>query len=453
MIRDDRKKLTASELYLNECMSILYTKIKAIGFNFFDKDGNVRKNNGLSVENYMHGTLTCIYNPNAIKIQYDGTNFAPIFSIDEKDGFLYKVELLGLEYVCNDRKLNEVVHEKKVVRTVGESADYYRYLSCGTFFILLEHYTKDENGITVVTNTKATDYNDNELIEYVQEQMQKAEELEAKKTDDTSLTEDETSETNEDLDEFVEEHETLDIELSERDLEEIDAYASDEEYEDIFEIDYALAEILKDKLTEEPYESDYPDKIEDFDYQEYIKRIKSVNSDEQKDDASSEQNENLTQDISKNDSKDNDMQSDLESDTDEDYDKNEQQEVEYEECDDNQGPDGTESDAFGDLYSATDTIASEEGFIDDSVYQVVRNDKLIDDIRKGDIVDISVTSIMDIDQEIMTLKDFYCDIIHEIKKMRAIIIKRKEHMLRQKSAQTGSDVGDSEKKEDKDINE
>ena len=45
MNRDDRKKLTANELYMNECMTILYTKIKSAGFNFFDKNGRLLSKN------------------------------------------------------------------------------------------------------------------------------------------------------------------------------------------------------------------------------------------------------------------------------------------------------------------------------------------------------------------------------------------------------------------------
>ena len=50
---------------------------------------------------------------------------------------------------------------------------------------------------------------------------------------------------------------------------------------------------------------------------------------------------------------------------------------------------------------------------------------------------------MDVDQQIMTLKDYYSDIYTELRKIREIIIRRKERVSQAKNGQSGADVGDS----------
>ena len=147
MEQDERKKITANELYLNECMSILYTKIRATGIGVFDSNGNPSDNLAINVEGCNHGTVTYIISPKTIKVNFDGTNFAPVFKMDEKNGgFMYKLDPLGMEYICKDRALADDVCEKRLMVTIGEKAEYYRYLVSGTFFILLEYCSKDENG-------------------------------------------------------------------------------------------------------------------------------------------------------------------------------------------------------------------------------------------------------------------------------------------------------------------
>jgi hypothetical protein len=152
---DERKKLTANELYLQECMSILYTKKRAVTVDFFEKDGRTKNNNVFNIESYTNGTITCTYNNDAVKMSYDGTNYSPLLANDGKGGFLYKLKPLGIEYICCEKKLDNSIFERKIVRTVGNSVEYYRYLCRDTFFILLEHDSKDENGITVVRQKDA----------------------------------------------------------------------------------------------------------------------------------------------------------------------------------------------------------------------------------------------------------------------------------------------------------
>lgn len=439
MDRSDRKKLTANELYLNECMSILYTKISASGINFFDKDGNVCPTNTLNVESYNHGTITCAMNRNSLRVNYDGTNFSPIFGVSDNGGFAYKLKPLGIEYTCFNRRLDEVVHEKKILRKVGDSVDFYKYLCCGTFFILLEYSSKDENGITMIVNTLAKSYSDSQLISYIQEQMQLAEEIAQidEIDDDIPLTDDEVDAIEEaasSMEDLVEPHKVLRGDFSQKELDEIEAYISDDDgYSDLSVIDYSLADILKDKITDEPYVSDYPDKIEDFDYQEYISGIKS---------GVGEEVVYSTDDSAKHESKTDDSDIDDNS----EYEGYDDEDSEYDEYDE-------EPDIDDDLYSAMDTISKEEGFIDDSYFKVIRNGEVIEDGIKCDIVDDAVEGIMDVNQEIMTLQDYYCDLISELKKMRAIIIMRRDVMMKRKAGQTGAEVSDFGKKSDKDIDD
>lgn len=416
---EDSKKLTANEVYLNECMSILYTKIRALGFDGFEKKGNVIPNNVISIENYEHGTITCECNPKGFSVNLDGTNFSALFLSDEKGGFSYKVKPIGLEYTCYDRKLDDTIHEKKLIRAVGSSADYCKYLSCGTFFILLEHYIKDENGITIVKNTNAQNYTEQQLIDYIQEQMQITKELEL--YDDDEQMEEDIDEDSEIWDKPQEECDGILVE--QKDSEEIEVYSSDDDYADICQIDYVSSNKIEDEQDNIRYKSNYPDRIEDFDYQTYIAEAKGKSGADSKQEESAEDNQ---------------------------Y---EQDEVVVDEDDFNNSnyDEDIEENSSGDLYSWTDTEINSEGFIDDSVFKVIQNGVLIESNKKPDIVDKAVIDIMDADQELMTLKDYYEDIHSEIEKIKTIIQKRKERIKQKKLDQSNLNVRDTGRKEDKDI--
>ena len=427
MTSKERKKITANELYLNECMSILYTKIKATGLDMFKEDGTVSSKYIVNVENYAHGTVTYLVSPNSIKVNYDGTNFSPRFQMDEENGrFMYRLKPIGMEYLSCDRHLDETILEKKVMVTIGNRAEYYRYLASGTFFILLEHCSKGEEGKTMIINEIASEYSDKELIQYFQEAQSLALEREGDIFGDGDELSDDELEVAEEMfspSDMKDIQDVISRQLSKKDEDEIEAYSCDDEYTDICDIDYSLPDVLKDNETEEPYHSDYPTNVEDFDYQEYIRTIKS---------GTGEEDERLvysTGPVAENQDKNQDEDyADAESDQDFDDDD------EYDEVDE---------EPTGDLYSKTDTITDGEGFIEDSVYTITRNDEQIDGQLKCDILDDAIEGIMDVDQQIMTLKDYYSDIYTELRKIREIIIRRKERVSQAKNGQSGADVGDS----------
>ena len=418
----DRKKLTANELYLNECMSILYTKIRATGIDMFDEDGAPSSKYIVNVENYAHGTTTYVVSPSSTKVCFDGTNFDPVFKMDEKNGaFAYRLKPLGMEYLCSDKNLDEMVHEKKVFRGVGECREYYRYLSCGTFFILLEYCSKDENGKTIIINDIAADLNDQKLVSYLYEAQGLAMEQEQAMFDDEEkeLTEDEMKVVQEmfssaDLDCIKS---IVSKSLSQKEEEEIEIYSSDDEYLDICDIEYELRDIVKNKMTDEPYKCDYPTNVEDFDYQEYIRTIKN---------SSGEEEERIVYSTGpiENDEQDNDS-------AEEEYDEDDEE-------------------STGDIYSETDTITDEEGFIEDSVYKITRDDEPIEGQLKCNVLDDVIESIMDLDQQVTTLKDYYWDIYTELKKIRAIITRRKERVTQEKQEQSKSNIDEDDVSDDTD---
>ena len=416
MKKEERKKITSNELYLNECMSILYTKIRATGIDVFDSDGNPSDKLAINVESYNHGTVTYLVSPNTIRVNFDGTNFAPLFKMDEKNGsFMYRLKPLGMEYLCKSRALDEAVHEKKVMITIGKNAEYYRYLVCGTFFILLEYCSKDDDGRTVIINDVASEYSDKELVNYFYEAQTAARYDEIDlfgDGDDEKLDAEELFSPR--LDDITAE---VSKKISEKDFEEIEAYSSDEEYADICDIDFSLADILKDKMTEEPYVCNYPTNVEDFDYQEYIRTMKS---------GTGEEDEKIVYSIGPSDDEQEDDYDDIE----DDYDDDEEYNDELDET------------STGDLYSATDTITDGEGFIEDIIYKITRNGEEITGQSKCDILDTAVECIMYVDQQVGTLKDYYWDIYTELRKIRAIILKRKERVTPDKKAPGNPDAID-----------
>ena len=422
MTSKERKRITANELYLNECMSILYTKIKATGLDIFKEDGTLSSKYIVNVENYAHGTVTYVVSPNSIKVNYDGTNFSPRFQMDEENGrFMYRLKPIGMEYLSCDRHLDETILEKKVMVTIGDRAEYYRYLASGTFFILLEHCSKGEEGKTMIINEIASEYSDKELIQYFQEAQSLALEREGDIFGDGEGLSDDELEVAEEMFSPSDIEDIQDIvskQLSRKDEEEIEAYSCDDEYADICDIDYSLPDVLKDKETDEPYKSDYPTKIEDFDYQEYIRAINS---------GVGEEDERVVYSTGPVDEEQDEHSDDDYTDADLDQDFEDE---EYDEMDE---------EPAGDLYSETDTITDGEGFIEDSVYSITRNDEQIDGQLKCDILDDAIEGIMDVNQQIMMLKDYYGDIYTELRKIREIIIRRKERVSPGKKAPVNPD--------------
>lgn len=417
MTSKERKRITANELYLNECMSILYTKIKATGLDIFKEGGTLSSKYIVNVENYAHGTVTYVVSPNSIKVNYDGTNFSPRFQMDEENGrFMYRLKPIGMEYLSCDRHLDETILEKKVMVTIGNRAEYYRYLASGTFFILLEYCSKGEEGKTMIINEIASEYSDKELIHYFQEAQSLALEREGDIFGDSEGLSDDELEVAEEMFSPSDIEDIQDIvskQLSRKDEEEIEAYSCDDEYADICDIDYSLPDVLKDKETDEPYKSDYPTKIEDFDYQEYIRAINS---------GTGEEDERVVCSTGPVDEEQDEHSDDDYTDADLDQDFEDE---EYDEMDE---------EPAGDLYSETDTITDGEGFIEDSVYSITRNDEQIDGQLKCDILDDAIEGIMDVNQQIMMLKDYYGDIYTELRKIREIIIRRKERVSPGKKA-------------------
>ncbi|MBR2704051.1 MAG: hypothetical protein IKE91_01110 [Clostridia bacterium] len=428
---EDRKKLTANEFYLNECVAILDGKIRATGLNFFDEQGKLKPVNYLNIESFNHGTISCVCGKNLIQINWDGTNFNPIFVTKDGGNFVYRLKPLGIEYYYSERKLNEVVFEKIVYRKVGDSSEYYKFLLCGSMTILLEYCAHDEFGKTTVTNTKTKDYSDDELIEYMQEQMQIAEDYERERSEGLTPTEkvmellEEVSAN--DMDEL--DHPVLSSEFSQKELDEIDAYVTDDQGSDIFDIDYSIDNVFLAQYGDAPYNrGNYPDRIEDFDYQKFIK-------------GDDEPYTEVSDVVYSTGPSDDDAKDYDESDPtiDSDY-------------DDADGEDGVYDEEEG-SYSETTELESDEFIMDDSHFIVTRDGQAIEGQDRSDIIDDVSEGVMDINNEALTLRDIQFEFMSEIRKMRAIIIKRRELLVKRKAGQSGSDVSDSGNKSDKDISD
>lgn len=390
---EDRKKLNANRIYITECVAIMFSKVRAEGYNFYDEDDMPLSSNIINMENYAGQTLTCAFNTQAMRVNLDGTNFSARFSSNDKGGFVYKVDELDLQYICNNRPLNDAINEKKVMRVVGKSSDYFRYLSCGTFYVLLESYSKKENGITKVRKTNIEDYNDEQLIAYMEEKMSKAEELDFD-DDDEEISSNEVEAVQSLLDECDRLQEIYDN-LPEGEIienNEVDKYTSEGSYSNIYEIDFEVSDYIKYDLNYENYTCDLPEKVEEFDYQEYVRKLKTSEGEVIY--------PNVMEQIAT-------LRTDYEEQDDED------DEVDYEESD------GYEV--------AAETSIDEEGFADNSDYEVTIDNELVEDQRiSEDIFDTAIGDVMDADQEVMTLVEYYNDIYSHIMSIRDIIIKRKE---------------------------
>ena len=406
---ESNDRLTANEFYLNNCMSLLYTKIKAVGLNFFDSKGNISRDNVINIENYEHGTVTFSEKSGAVQVSLDGTDFKGMFYLPKDGRFVYKCKPLNIEYMCCRDEIGEGAYLKKVLRKNGDNVDYFEYISNATFFILLKHCKKDEEGITVVSNNVACKYDKRRLYEYLQEEMAKAQELEDEEDIDLELDDDYYEMTDESRS-FFEDR------FTKAEQAEINAYSQCDDNDDYTTIDYSLKSILQDKESDEPYFCELPDRVEDFNYKSYIK---GVYAKEEQGDESPKSDEEL--------SEENQSQEDVE-----------QHWVSYDEEDD-------------DISAILETCLSEEGFVDDSLYKVTQNDVAVDDERKSDIVDMSVTETMDLNQEVNELLDIFQDMQSELVKIKAIIIKRKEYIDRAKRSSDRPVDKNKTKKEDKNI--
>ena len=173
---------------------------------------------------------------------------------------------------------------------------------------------------------------------------------------------------------------------------EVDKYTSEGSYSNIYEIDFEVSDYIKYDLNYENYTCDLPEKVEEFDYQEYVRKLKTSEGEVIY--------PNVMEQIAT-------LRTDYEEQDDED------DEVDYEESD------GYEV--------AAETSIDEEGFADNSDYEVTIDNELVEDQHiSEDIFDTAIGDVMDADQEVMTLVEYYNDIYSHIMSIRDIIIKRKE---------------------------
>ena len=50
---EDRKKLNANRIYITECVAIMFSKVRAEGYNFYDEDNMPLSSNIINMENYI----------------------------------------------------------------------------------------------------------------------------------------------------------------------------------------------------------------------------------------------------------------------------------------------------------------------------------------------------------------------------------------------------------------
>lgn len=389
MKKSERNKLTTNEVYLEECMKILDYKIKAMGFNFHDSKGRVLPNNIVNIEGDEHGTITIVSKPNMKKIMLDGTNYSLTFYNSEDGKIIIRNNELNIEYVSADKELNDVIHEIKLIRKVGETVEYFRYLCCDGMCVVLEHYTKDEDSKTQVINNEVQNLNDDELLAYAVRAFDEYNESECDLSDENLI--------DNDIDE-----ESLSVDMEE----EVSAFV-DDDFSDYCTIDYISSVFpINQGKDDKPHECSLQEDVTKFDYEEYKKNNKY-------DEHYHEEDEDELQVY---------------------YDGTQEG---FEEGDDySEEPD---FDDEGNNFSTTDgndiaqiakqCISEEIGFIDPEAYSVSINDELIaDEMIESDLVDRATIQTMDVNQELEDLIDTYTEIKSDFDKIKTIIIRRKKKM-------------------------
>ena len=410
MKKEDRKKLTASEYYLQQLMSILYTKLKVI----VSDDEKVVGRQVFNLENYEHGTISVTEKNGAIIAKLDGTNFVAKFYYKKDGSVAYRNDQLGIEYILSQKELNEQVKIKSIIRKVGDSADYMKYLVADdNFFVVLDFYKKDEKGTSSISNNIAHDYNDQELIDYVLEQMEKAQELE-KDADDS----DEVNTEEDVLPQSYEDDELCD------DEEEIQSLSCEDNYDDYLVIDYQSDAVKNENDIDRPYSCDLPSMVQDFDYEQFIKKSEYVNY---------VNGAKLNCKPGTNANKQSEAGS-LNSETK----KTEQlnmgcQMDEVSEDDFTAKIENVVSEIYDDLVQESDLVVTSEGFVNEDIYDLTVNGESVFDESKSDYVDDFFVEVQDIDMEVTTISDYCRELSNELDKMKEIISRRKKQIEKNKN--------------------
>lgn len=418
MKKSDRKKLTASEYYFEQIMSILYTKLKVI----VSEDEKSEGRQIFNFENYEHGTISVTGKNGVITARLDGTNFV-VKLYQKKDGsVVYRNEQLGIEYILSQKELDDQIKLKSIIRRVGDSADYIKYLVANdSFFVVLDFHKKDEKGISSISNNIAYDYNDDELIAYTYEQMEKAEEVEANGQD---VEDDESKEEDVHTKKGYPtcEYET-DGDYDEE--EEIQSFSNDEEYDDYLVIDYQ-SDLVEDVNTvDKPYSCDLPSRVQDFDYEKFIKESKYVDykdggklSCKLETAVSDTAEEGQKCNLELKNVKSTDSGIDIDINKDDDF---------------SSQMDDLVAQIYEEQIKEDDLIVSSEGFINEDVYDLTVNGEEVFDESKGEYVDDFFVEVQDIDMEMTTIADYCCDLSKELDKMKEIIRRRKIQIEKNKN--------------------
>ncbi|MBP3708596.1 MAG: hypothetical protein J6J36_08405 [Clostridia bacterium] len=254
MKKSDRKKMTTNEIYLNECMKILGFKTRAIGLNFHDDKGNVLLNNIVNFEDDEHETITVVSKPNMKKILLDGTNYSSTFFSSKNDELIFRNKQLDIEYISKSKNISDGITIKTLIRRVGDTTEYFKYLYCDNMCVVLDYRAKDENGTTIVVNNIAQNLSEEELITYAVEEMAKYKEIEknlfGEELDDFDSIENSEGSTEAEIDE------------------EIDTFVNDD-FESYYTIDYiSKAMPITNNVDDDKCGSDLPFDVTSFDYED-----------------------------------------------------------------------------------------------------------------------------------------------------------------------------------------
>lgn len=403
MNENSRKLITTNELYLNECISIMASKIKAIGIGVFDSDGNVLPENLFSIENYEHGLISCAYSKKYLKVNLNGTNFSPEIFSDDNGGFAYRVKPLKYEVISNNKKIDDGIYERRVLVKIGDNASYYRYIFTNGHTILLEYCSKDNGEIITIKDKNNAGKSKEELAEFVKSifsDYEKKCEIQGLPLDkEESIQASEEEQIMDRLSDATSES------FGEDDEYEIDVYSSDiSEHDDPCEIHFCSSACEEERKQDEaePYETDLSDKVEEFDYTEYINHLKHSDGVVVYSDEDETISPMYVQDESDDDVEEQDENKGL-------FDENYYKE-DY--CDEDEEPN------YEDLSYESD-------------FEIVCNGQLIKcDDEQEDIIDSVLEETMDANFQMMSLLDVYGELLLETKKIRAMMIARKRAINR-----------------------
>lgn len=267
-----RRRLQTNMAYLNRISSILDTKCKYTPGIFFDEKGQELENKIVIISDSQENSVSILKKSGGIKVALNGTDFvSKMYISEDKTRFVYENETLGVKYSFSERDLVDGACERIIVKTVDDTTIRVKYYVKGDYLLIAEFLSQSKgcSDCVAIQNMYVKEMSDSEISRYLDEQMliglEYAEDEEHEEDDEYEEIDEYEEDDQEELN-----YDTQNLDVGELEIDDSIVPEEDDEVN------------IKTQAREYKLHAyDFPYRVEDFDFDDYMKFERSLEIEEE----------------------------------------------------------------------------------------------------------------------------------------------------------------------------